>query len=445
MAASIPVLTIDTLLALFAEPPRVSNPPSFEEIQELKQVIHNNGTKVRSLNGGANHGHLGITMTAADYANRSPIPWTNPAAPPPNLHVPPGTNGLAERNMREDYKHQCNIFFLQDNVNRALKKQIESAVPTEFLDEIRDQWVNLDNVTIPAIFAHLMEQPSGDVSPEDVRARSESIESQKYNLAEELTIYFKRLVDYQKYAAQGNMDISDNNLIQIGIRHIRATGHFNLACNAWIERIKNIPGDNTWNNFKRHFQAARRVVQQDVTATNNNQYQAANQLIAQQNSKFAEIEQTNQRNFEHLTTQMNNMIQAPSQPPPAPFHDHTAYHANGYAPPAPYPPQYYPPPQQPHHQYMYNTTNEQALLQQLADLKRKLHAKENRSHGGGRKPKRAKTERRWNNSNYCWTHGHDVHVSHTSATCKKRADNHQPAATRSNPMGGSQTDHHLVN
>jgi hypothetical protein len=40
--------------------------------------------------------------------------------------------------------------------------------------------------------------------------------------------------------------------------------------------------------------------------------------------------------------------------------------------------------------------------------------------------------------NYCWTHGHRVSQTHTSATCGGKAAGHQDLATTSNTMGGSE-------
>ena len=40
--------------------------------------------------------------------------------------------------------------------------------------------------------------------------------------------------------------------------------------------------------------------------------------------------------------------------------------------------------------------------------------------------------------NYCWTHGHRVSQTHTSATCSGKAAGHQDMATASNTMGGSE-------
>jgi hypothetical protein len=40
------------------------------------------------------------------------------------------------------------------------------------------------------------------------------------------------------------------------------------------------------------------------------------------------------------------------------------------------------------------------------------------------------------NNNYCWSHGYQVGFQHTSATCTDRKVGHNPAATKSNIMGG---------
>jgi hypothetical protein len=40
--------------------------------------------------------------------------------------------------------------------------------------------------------------------------------------------------------------------------------------------------------------------------------------------------------------------------------------------------------------------------------------------------------------NYCWTHGHFVSQTHTSATCGSKAAGHQDTAMASNTMGGSE-------
>jgi hypothetical protein len=40
------------------------------------------------------------------------------------------------------------------------------------------------------------------------------------------------------------------------------------------------------------------------------------------------------------------------------------------------------------------------------------------------------------NDNYCWSHGYQVGVAHTSANCTKKAPCHNDGATKNNIMGG---------
>jgi hypothetical protein len=42
--------------------------------------------------------------------------------------------------------------------------------------------------------------------------------------------------------------------------------------------------------------------------------------------------------------------------------------------------------------------------------------------------------------NYCWTHGHRVNQTHTSATCTCKAPGHKEDATTANTMGSSKAD-----
>ncbi len=42
--------------------------------------------------------------------------------------------------------------------------------------------------------------------------------------------------------------------------------------------------------------------------------------------------------------------------------------------------------------------------------------------------------------NYCWTHGHRVNRTHTSATCTHRAPGHKKDGMAANTMGGSKAD-----
>jgi hypothetical protein len=41
------------------------------------------------------------------------------------------------------------------------------------------------------------------------------------------------------------------------------------------------------------------------------------------------------------------------------------------------------------------------------------------------------------NDNYCWSHGYQVGMNHTSANCTKKAPGHKDETTKDNIMGGA--------
>jgi hypothetical protein len=50
--------------------------------------------------------------------------------------------------------------------------------------------------------------------------------------------------------------------------------------------------------------------------------------------------------------------------------------------------------------------------------------------------------KKFNNWNFCHTHGGNIHNNHTSTTCAQPGVNHQHATTRSNTMGGNNKGYH---
>ena len=437
-------LSVVEILARFEQPPRLSNPPTYEEIEQLLRLIQRNAAKIHTHRGGGQHGHLGTTMSPADYLAITGTAWT-PAVPPAILlNIPNGTTALQERNIRANHERETNEFLLEQNVLAAIKSLIVDSVPHEFLDEIRHTHSDLQNLTVPQIFQHLFQQPSALITLEDVEQRRDQIETQKYSLEEEPTVYFKRLQDYQLYATRGGDTITNQNLMTMALRHFRQTGHFNRACHEWTDRIRAQPVQNTWANFKVHFTNARTRAKQDAASNSNAAYQAANNVIQRQAVEFERMHNESQRSIQQLTAQMNLMMQqappTPAMPPPfcPPIQSEPlqAYNMQYQQP-------YYPPPFPP---YMYAAQHESN--KENADIRKQLEeltaalAKNGKRRTGNRN-RQPKTKRANNNDNYCWTHGYDVADQHTSATCKNPAAGHQPTATKANPMNGSTKDKNL--
>jgi hypothetical protein len=52
--------------------------------------------------------------------------------------------------------------------------------------------------------------------------------------------------------------------------------------------------------------------------------------------------------------------------------------------------------------------------------------------------------KKYNNTNYCWSHGADISDAHTGWSCRRMANGHQQQATRQSTMGGNPKDLHKV-
>jgi hypothetical protein len=86
---------------------------------------------------------------------------------------------------------------------------------------------------------------------------------------------------------------------------------------------------------------------------------------------------------------------------------------------------------------------------EISALKKKLQD----SHGGGNYNRnrtapntrnRDSTKQRYTNDNYCWTHGFNIHNTHTSQSCNFPIEGHQRKATPTNTKGGSNANKEKV-
>ena len=81
-------LTVEEILAKFPikSLPPIQSEPSYDNINELIQLLYANAASVATSYGGSNHGHIGLIMPPTTYATLSDTPYptpTDPGALPP--------------------------------------------------------------------------------------------------------------------------------------------------------------------------------------------------------------------------------------------------------------------------------------------------------------------------------------------------------------------------
>ena len=76
---------IDYATTYFTHDPltKIHGEPTFTTLKNLKDELRANASSVPSNLGGGLHGHLGLILTPAEYANVTPTAYLRPNPPPP--------------------------------------------------------------------------------------------------------------------------------------------------------------------------------------------------------------------------------------------------------------------------------------------------------------------------------------------------------------------------
>ena len=88
---------------------KIHGEPTYETLKAMKNQLKSNAYSVASNLGGGTHGHLGLLLTAAEYATMSRIPYVRPVHPG-ILTIPPGTAQHEATSLRSEQKELIPLF-----------------------------------------------------------------------------------------------------------------------------------------------------------------------------------------------------------------------------------------------------------------------------------------------------------------------------------------------
>jgi hypothetical protein len=403
---------------------RIPGEPSFSSIKILAQELKANARSVYSNIGGANHGHLGLLLTAPEYhALLSPVPFVRPVYPDP-LEIPNGTVRLLADEMERNHKEKLRVFREVLGVENALKQQLIKAVEPAYLDAIHDPVTYDLNRHVIDNVQFLMDT-YGKVTPETLYDCYEEISNTVYNPAMPIDTIFNSIVELSELRNAANIPYSEQQKITIGYNILNCSGRFVQDIRDW-KRLA--PADKTWTNFKLHFCRAHEELRKTSNETLSSLQQAhiAQQVIEGIQNLMPPFESPPEEPSETLP---------PVNPPPPPA-----------TPVPPVPPA------------ALAVTDKNAILpslmQQMASMQTMMMNMQTgmlnncsnqggcrgrgRGKQGGRGRGRGDGAARICNpahhTHYCWTHGM---CRHDGTMCQTPGEGHQPLATITNMMGGS--------
>jgi hypothetical protein len=473
--------------------------PTYRTLDLAHTQCIRNATTITSQLGGGGHGHAGLVEFPDVYLLRTAHHFNRPIYPGEAPAYPIGASDQERADMLLAWQQHTKSYLTCQRVEQILLSMLENAVEDTYLTGIHDPAHGFGARSIIDVFQYLF-RTYGQIGPDEILANQQRL-TKPVDPQQPMAILFKQIEDCQKFAAAGQVAITPQQVLKAAETLILQTGKYVSAYREWIALD---PVHKTYQNFKLRMTQEYQLQNTMTTTARDAGYHHANAAIAPHDEtslasaahEFAAASASDRAAFEQLTStngdlneqlanmaiqnqqiqqqmqqlQQHVMYMATAAPPrlqyqqrqyqgqggrggrgrprqhrqahappaqhyqpppgfqPAPAPAQGGYqHANQpyRAPHAPPPPAsmvpYGQPQQQPPYQAPYNASGWQPPPQQA--MPRHPNAK------------------RYNNMNYCWTHGFDISDNHTGMSCQRPAmPYHQPQATRQNTMGGSQRD-----
>jgi hypothetical protein len=376
--------TTDSLTAHFPVPTLSplaigTDEPTWKTIREARTQLNSNAASIPSNAGGGRHGHLKLTMTAAEYSRIVPTPFVAPLHPGVLAH-PANATGPQILEATRLHKLALDDFRVYHTVDQALRNQLIEATPPTYLQTVKDPLLGFGQVSTLDILTHLR-ATYGTITPEELDKNNERMAA-AWHPPTPIEDLFEQLRVGTEFATEGGDVPSAQAQVRLGYKLVFQTGLFNEGCRAW--RILP-PANHTFAVFQTHFKQWDRDRRLLETAASAGYHGAANQV---EERPQAPLPMPTQADLAAIRTQIALLTTAMAAATTA---------ANVVVP---------------------TTFPATASLAGSVITQTTLH------------PNAI-------DNSYCWTHGSSRNRSHTSITCEHPAEGHQTAATLDNQMGGS--------
>ena len=434
--------TTDALVSGFPHPldtiPKIRGKPDRRQLDEILEYITGNAASVTTVLGGGQNGYAALCMSAARY-NRLPntIPFVQPLSP--GLYVVdnnPRTTVVMREGQLHDYNAREYQFYMYQHMQQGLKNMFIACVPKECLSKLRSKVSSFNNVSLYTMIAHVYKN-HGKISLE---MRNDNEDRMKADF--DINVYtLEELWVRQDTCQDFLIDEPEKITEPTWLRHtetvLKATGQFTEACEKWEEK-------DYFDKSKLNF-----MIHMDEFHTKYVNAKGSLGSVGIANSvELAELKQTIKMDSEKLNAKMNELVINNND-----FHDRLDAHSvtSGSVPAS----------IGMASAVTANTATEAKLAALQLQVAQLLQMKQNNNNGDRRNRGRSerggargrgsggrgrgafdryaddgRTEKRFPNQNYCYTHGWDVCQGHSSPTCSYPKENHIATATADDTRGG---------
>jgi hypothetical protein len=260
---------------------KIEGRPDYFKLKPLRAELKENAASITSLRGGGQNGHLGSILSVVSYARESPTPYVAPINPgiqptypndAPTQYQIAESGRIHEEQLREWYEFEC--------LQKALKKQIVSAVDAPFLRAIR-VGTGLNNVSVLTILEHLF-TTYGCLSEQQMIANNAEFRKE-WDPDSSFELIIAQIDDCAEMAETAGVPYSPEQVLATAYTIVQKTGMFTNDLKEW-KRLA--AAARTWPAFK-IFMVERQIEQLEhqVTARQGG-YHSANALLERERENY---------------------------------------------------------------------------------------------------------------------------------------------------------------
>lgn len=241
--------TIDYIKTFFVYPEltKIHDRPTYESLKTLKNELKGNAASVRSNLGGGAHGHLGLVLTATEQVLVSPVLYIRPEDPGP-LVLPAGNNvtNLQREIARDLHKENERVWIESMKVEKALLKQLVAALPPLYVRSFLNKASMSITQPLSAVLTTLF-TTYGDVTDEELEETTTTLKARVFDISEPIVALFDEVEDLQELSIAAENELTERQLVQIGVQLIKNTNNFERGLETWLSQPI---ATRTWINFK---------------------------------------------------------------------------------------------------------------------------------------------------------------------------------------------------
>ena len=248
-------------LSSFTQLP-VDTEPTATNIRQLKKEVFQNAMAIPSTHGGGDHGHLGLVMSAADYAN---VPGTAAFVVPanaPTLNIGAAAGPVLIATRTATYERDLKAYTTAKSVEHELKKMFLEAAPEVYIASQGYALFGYANVSLQDLLQHLVDT-HGTID-EDALAKNLEDMGRPWDPNTPTITVFNQARKCRDFATAGGDAISDANAIRICLEAFQKSGVMDEAIKDW----RKLPTANrTWANMPAHFLNANKERLRTITTS----------------------------------------------------------------------------------------------------------------------------------------------------------------------------------